>query len=98
MDYGLWRRVMECVRVCLCKYFFLLFQTRFAASPQGSLRVISHQRIPDPIALAIEKHKVAVMDQTVNHSSGHLLIMEDLHPFAELEVCGHDQTHLFISV
>jgi len=29
------------------------------------------------------------MDQAVNHGSGHLLIIEDVYPFAELEVCGY---------
>jgi hypothetical protein len=38
------------------------------------------------------------MAQTVNHGGGHLLIMEDVYPFAELEVCGYDHTPLLIAV
>lgn len=38
------------------------------------------------------------MDQTVNYGSGHLLIMEDVYPFAELEVCGYDHIPLLISI
>jgi len=37
------------------------------------------------------------MDQTVNHVSGHLLIIEDVYPLAEFEVCGYDHTPLPIT-
>jgi len=50
------------------------------------------------VTQATEDQKVSAMDQAVNHGSGHLLIIEDVYPFAKLKVCGYDHTPLLIAV
>jgi hypothetical protein len=41
---------------------------------------------------------MAVMHQPVNQGGGHLGIIEDVDPFAELQVGGNDDAMSFIAV
>ena len=49
------------------------------------------------MALTIEDQKVAVMDQSIDNRGGHRFIEKDVHPLAELQIRGEDQTAFFIA-
>ncbi len=46
----------------------------------------SHERIPYPVARTIEDKQVTVMHQSVDHCRGHLFVVKDPYPSAELKV------------
>ncbi len=65
---------------------------------QGREFLSSHKRTAKSPACPIKDQQMAVMHQPVNQGGGHLGIIEDVDPFAELQVGGNDDAMSFIAV
>jgi hypothetical protein len=52
----------------------------------------------EPVRIVSGLQNVAVMGQPIEKRRCHFGVSEDLHPFSEGEVGGHDQSGLFIEL
>ena len=53
---------------------------------------MAHQRVGHAITFCVEHQQMAVMDESVDHRSSHLLIGEYASPFGKLQIGGEYQT------
>ncbi len=86
------------LRIQFLRTPFSVFAPSFCSNPVGISRVSFRQLVLDPVTWAIEEQKVAVMDETVNHGSSHLLIVDDVYPSAEFQVRGDNHAPLLVAI
>ena len=61
-------------------------------------RKLQHEGMLHTVALSLKDQQVPMMDEAVDHCSGHLVIRKDSSPFGKLQICGEYQTLAFITV
>jgi SAM-dependent methyltransferase len=84
------------VTIC-CKSEFPIVAEEIPQALGGEFWLPPHERVPHSVALSVKDQQVAVVHEAVDQSRGHGLVEEDIHPPAELQVCGDEHAAFLVA-
>jgi hypothetical protein len=86
----------ERIDIC-CKSEFPIVAEEIPQALGGEFWLPPHERVPHSVALSVKDQQVAVVHEAVDQSRGHGLVEEDIHPPAELQVCGDEHAAFLVA-
>jgi GNAT superfamily N-acetyltransferase len=90
------RLELTVMAIC-CKSEFPIVAEEIPQALGGEFWLPPHERVPHSVALSVKDQQVAVVHEAVDQSRGHGLVEEDIHPPAELQVCGDEHAAFLVA-
>lgn len=72
-------------KIVLCNKNFPKIAKRIHQAPHGE-KLMTDKRVFHAPALSVKHQQVTMMNQSIDHGGGHVLVVEDRHPTRKLQV------------